>query len=160
MRSSDFSKLPLDPDVDVVSRPLHLRWQAIAIVFAGGFFGTAARDLLQKSFPHHDGGIPWATFGINVGGGLILGLLLEGLLRAGPDDGWRRRLRLLAGTGFCGAFTTYSSLASDTNSLLLASHPTNAIVYSVGSVMIGIGSTWLGIRIASLLPAASQGEVA
>ncbi|TWE11261.1 fluoride efflux transporter FluC [Rudaeicoccus suwonensis] len=160
MRSRDFSKLPLDPDVDVVSRPLHLRWRAVAVVFVGGFFGTAARDLLQKAYPHHDGGIPWATFAINVGGGFILGLLLESLLRAGPDDGWRRRLRLLAGTGFCGAFTTYSSLASDTNTLLLASRPGNAIVYSVGSVAVGIVSTWCGIRIAALLPAASRGEVA
>ncbi len=38
----------------------------------------------------------------------MLGALLESLARRGPDEGRRRAIRLLVGTGGLGGFTTYS----------------------------------------------------
>ncbi|WP_265445431.1 fluoride efflux transporter FluC [Flexivirga meconopsidis] len=132
------------------ARPPHLRATALALVLVGGFCGTAARDLLQKAFPHNATGVPWATFGINLAGAFALGVLLEGLARTGGDPGRRRRLRLLAGTGFCGAFTTYSSLATDTVQLWEVGHRTTAgIAYAAGTVLAGLVCTWLGLMVAS-----------
>lgn len=51
------------------------------------------------------------TFAANVSGAFVLGATLETLTLLGPDGGWRRHARLFLGTGFCGAFTTYSALA-------------------------------------------------
>ena len=46
------------------SRPAHLRWQHLAVVFAGGTVGTAARQLLTLSVPPV-AGVAVATVGIN-----------------------------------------------------------------------------------------------
>ena len=71
----------------------------------------------ETLLPFEGAGWPWATFMINLAGAFILGALLEGLARSGGDTGWRQRVRLFAGTGFCGAFTTYSTLALEVSLL-------------------------------------------
>ncbi|WP_264074632.1 FluC/FEX family fluoride channel, partial [Mycolicibacter minnesotensis] len=60
-----------------------------------------------------------------------------GLTRLGDDSGWRRRARLCAGTGFCGAFTTYSTFALEIVLLGRHGHFGTAISYGVLSVVGG-----------------------
>lgn len=50
------------------------------------------------------------TFWINVSGSLILGVLTGLALYHGLDDD----VRVVAGTGFCGAYTTFSAFALET----------------------------------------------
>jgi CrcB protein len=140
-------ELPSDPDVAV--RPLHLRPSSLAWVFAGGVVGTALRYVVEELLPHDAAGWPWATFLINLCGAFVLGGLLEGLARLGDDSGWRQRARLCAGTGGCGAFTTYSTLALEAVSLERHGHVGTAIGYGVVSVVGGIGTAWLGIVVAA-----------
>jgi fluoride exporter len=54
--------------------------------------------------------LPLATLLINLAGAFLLGVLLERLGRARGEPQRRRLVRLLAGTGFLGGFTTYSAL--------------------------------------------------
>ena len=146
--------LPLDPDLDAAEsasgapRPIHLRPSALLLVFAGGTLGTAAREALSLAFPPVDG-IPYAIFAINITGTFLLGLLLESLVRRGPDHGGRRRVRLLLGTGAMGGFTTYSALAADTARLIGSGSPAPGLAYGVGTVLIGAVATWAGIAIAA-----------
>lgn len=126
---------------------VHLRWRSVGVVFAGGALGTAARVGLSRLVPPL-GAVPVATLLINVAGAFVLGLLLERLARAGPDDGWRRDLRLGVGTGVLGGFTTYSALATDTASLLSAGHPAPAVAYAVGTLVFGLLAAAAGIRCA------------
>ena len=79
-------------------------------VFFGGLLGAPARYLVEEALGD-GGGFPLATFVVNVVGALALGLLLESLVLAGAETSMRRRVRLGLGTGFLGAFTTYSSFA-------------------------------------------------
>jgi fluoride ion exporter CrcB/FEX len=72
-------------------------------------------------------GVPIATFGINVIGAFLLGVLLEFLADRSPDIGWSRRMRLAVGTGGLGGFTTYSALATGTV-ILATSHPGRALL--------------------------------
>lgn len=102
------------------NRAIHRRPLAVALVVAGGVPGAAAREALNQALPATRTGFPAGTFLINLSGAFVLGLLLEALVRSGPDSGWRRQVRLLGGTGFCGAFTTYSTLAVE--SVQLARH--------------------------------------
>lgn len=132
-----------------VDTPLHLRVGAVVLVGVGGLFGAPLRYQLGVWFPHAAGGWPVATFVINIAGAFALGWLLEGLTRLGPDDGWRRRARLGAGTGFLGAFTTYSTLAVDTGLLLRAHHWSTATTYAVGTVLAGLVATTTGIAAGS-----------
>jgi len=124
--------------------PVHLRWQYLALVFAGGTVGTAARELLAITVPPV-AGVAVVIMGINLVGAFLLGLLLETLARRGPDDGRRRTLRLLLGTGVLGGFTTYSALATDTSLLLAENRLGTALLYALGTLLVGAFTAWAGI---------------
>ncbi|WP_067652104.1 fluoride efflux transporter FluC [Nocardia harenae] len=125
--------------------------RSLLLVGAGGLAGAALRYRLGVWFPHRAGGWPGATFAVNVTGAFLLGLLLEALVRMGPDTGARQRVRLTVGTGFLGAFTTYSTLAVDTDLLLRAGHPGTAAAYAVGTVLAGGLASTAGIALGALL---------
>jgi CrcB protein len=142
--SDPHPELPLDPDA-FPSPAWHRQPLALGLVALGGFAGTLARYGLARAEPTHARAWPWATFVANVVGAFVLGLLLEALARRGLDDGWRLRTRLLAGTGFCGAFTTYSALAVETDLLVRDHRPGLACGYFAATVVVGLGATVLGL---------------
>ncbi|GAA2749320.1 fluoride efflux transporter FluC [Amnibacterium kyonggiense] len=120
----------------------------IAVVAAGGAVGTAAREGLALVVPPL-GRVPLAILLINVVGAFVLGALLEALVRRGPDEGRRRLVRLAVGTGFCGGFTTFSTLAVATAELLRAGATGVALGYAVGSVVLGAVAAWTGVLVGS-----------
>lgn len=144
-------KLPLDPDSErfQIDPPFHTDGAHIAIVFLGAFFGTLARYEIGVLIPIAKNGFPIATLLINVSGAFLLGLLIQALLHHGKDAGYRRILRLTLGTGFLGAFTTYSSLATSVALLARNGKFTTAISYAVISVILGICAGAFGIRLAT-----------
>lgn len=125
------------------TKPVHVRWQYLLLVFIGGTVGTALRESVLLLMP--SGGFQFTTMGINVTGAFVLGALLETLLRRGPDAGRRRGARVLVGTGVLGGFTTYSALATDTSVLLADGRAGAAILYAGGTLIVGAIATWLGI---------------
>lgn len=141
------------------TRPVHLRLPYLCLVVGGGTIGTAAREGLTLAFPPA-GGIPYATFAINVSGAFLLGLLLDALVRMGPDDGLRRRIRVMVGTGFMGGFTTYSALAVTTAGLLGEGGVGISIAYGLGTVLIGGAATGAGITTATVLHGRSRARSA
>ncbi len=157
---NDHAELPDDPDQPITGpfghgghRPLHLTPSALGLVAAGGMAGTAARYAVSVVIPSRSGW-PLATLAVNLVGAFVLGLLLEALSRRGTEDGpggaARRRVRLVAGTGFCGAFTTYSALAVDLDLLLRGGRPGTALAYAAVTVLVGFVlccvGIWLGGR--------------
>ncbi len=130
--------------------PLHLRPRPILLVFAGGALGTAVRYLLTLSVPSV-GGVPLITLLINVTGAFVLGWLLQSLALRGPDEGRRRDVRLFAGTGILGGYTTYSSLAVDTDGLIAAQSVGLSILYAAATIVIGALASVAGIAVASTI---------
>lgn len=126
-------------------RPPHLRARSLGLVFVGGAAGTAARSGLSGAAPQLPG-VPIAVLVINVVGAFLLGLLLDRLLRPGPDDVRRRDLRLLLGTGVLGGFTTYSALATDTAVLLAGGQVAAAAAYASGTLLLGLAAALAGLR--------------
>lgn len=63
---------------------------------------------------------------------------------------------MLLGTGFCGGFTAYSSLATDTAVLLDKSRVDLAVLYVLLTVVVGAIATFLGIVVAAKLNAQKQ----
>jgi CrcB protein len=129
-------------------RPMHLRGRYLALVAVGGLVGTASREGLSLAVPAVDG-VPVIIMVINVVGAFALGALLESLVRRGADEGRRRTIRLLLGTGVLGGFTTYSALATATSVLLASGRTGAAILYALATLLLGAGATLAGIAIAS-----------
>lgn len=145
-----FPGLPVDPDLSAPRpRPAHLRPSLVALVLLGGLIGAPLRYAISQSWPAPALGFPWSTFTINVAGAAALGALLEGLARSGPDTGRRRAVRLLAGTGLLGAFTTYSTLSVETDLLVRAHADARAALYAVSSVAAGLLASLVGIVVAA-----------
>lgn len=140
----------VDPDLDeVAGRAVHLRLSSALLVGLGGTLGTGSRYLLTEVLPHPYQ-LPLAVFMINVVGAFLLGLLIERLATGKPEQGTRRRIRLMAGTGFLGGFTTYSALAMDSVSLLHAHRPAVGLAYALGTVLLGAAASGLGVGTARL----------
>ena len=72
----------------------------------------------------------WATLAVNVIGAFILGVAVT-------------RSPRFVGTGFCGALTTFSTLQVQ----LLHLRPAQAVLYAVGSVVLGYAAVDLGRRV-------------
>ncbi|MGR0159351.1 fluoride efflux transporter FluC [Paenarthrobacter nitroguajacolicus] len=123
---------------------IHLHWGFIGIVAVGGMFGALARYGLGLVIPA-PAAWPLPTLIINLSGALALGALLEGLSRRGPDVGNRRVLRLALGTGFLGAYTTYSTLAVDAVHLFTTDKAPAALWYLLASFLGGAAATTAGI---------------
>jgi fluoride exporter len=136
---------------------MHLHWRYVGLVALGGTFGTAARYLLTQTLPSWHS-VPVATLVVNVVGAFALGVLLAALSRRGRDVGLRRTIRLLIGTGFLGGFTTYSSLAVETDALLSSGQGQLALAYALGTIVIGGLAATSGILVASGRRAAGSGR--
>lgn len=127
--------------------PPYRRPGYLAVVAAGAAVGVELRFLITSAVVPVLSQ-PAITLVINVVGSLVLGLLLEALALHGPDRGVRRTLRLLVGTGFCGGFTTYSTLGVDAATFIADGRWTVAILYGLGSIVPGVVAAAAGVRLA------------
>lgn len=134
------------------ARPAYLRAASIGLVVIGGAFGAAGREGVSLAVPDIDQ-MPVAIPIVNIVGAFLLGYLYEAVARRLPGDPRGPRLKLLLGTGFCGGFTTYSSLATDTALLLDKSRADLAVVYVLVTVLVGALATFTGIVVATRLNA-------
>ena len=82
------------------------------------------------------GAAPWTVVAINVAGSFALGLLAG----AGASE----ETRAIAGIGFLGGFTTFSTFSLDVFADLEAGRPGRALVYILLSVGLGIGAAAAG----------------
>lgn len=110
----------------------------LLLVMAGGTAGTAARLAVGLWMPDA-GGLPLATFAVNVVGALLIGILAARI--PGSTD-----LRVLLGTGILGGFTTYSAFMTGTVALL-SDAPLLAALYAATSLVLGLAAAALGLRI-------------
>jgi CrcB protein len=140
------------PDV----RPPHRDLRLLALVAAGGALGSCLRYGVGLALPHDGGGWPWSTFAVNVVGAFLLGWLLEALGRRGPETLRQRRLRLFAGTGVLGGFTTYSSLVLDVTEVGDGSSWVHAAAYAGTTLLLGTLAAVLGMWLASRGPRRGQ----
>ena len=144
-------ELPLDPDAlqpGVYKWPPHFMPGLQLTVLFGGCFGTLARYEIENWLPAPADSLPYGTLLINLLGAFLLGALLESLARRGADKGRRQLIRLGVGTGFMGAFTTYSTLAVEVSLLANHGHELSGLLYAALSVVGGLVCCAAGIHLA------------
>jgi CrcB protein len=115
--------------------------------------GATARYALAVWITVPAGGFPWATFWTNVSGSLVLGFLLIVLVERFPPAYYARAF---AGTGFLGAYTTFSTFSVETDVLLKDGHVPMGLAYVVASLVVGIAVAWLGVTLGRLVPLARK----
>jgi len=119
-------------------------WVAFMIAAAGG---AIARYTLDTLISHRvQGAFPWGTFVINVCGSLILGVLTGLTLYHGLGS----HPRVVLGTGFCGAFTTFSTFTFETIRLAEEGATTEAALNLSGTLLAGAAAAALGLALAVL----------
>lgn len=112
----------------------------------GGFLGAVARYLCTRLPLESGNGFPIVTLLVNVLGAFVIGLIAAG---ASKHAGWDPRLVLLLKTGVCGGFTTFSTFALETTSLLQSGKPWTAVAYIGLSVLLSVGAVLLAERLAA-----------
>lgn len=118
----------------------------VGLVALGGAVGTGARHLVNGAVVAQDGW-PIATFGVNVLGAFVLGLVLQLLVPSGESAESTRtqRLRLGLGTGLLGGFTTFSSVAIELERMLAAGALAVAATYALATLVCGIAAAAVGV---------------
>jgi len=115
-------------------------WFSVAVVF-GGF----ARYLLGTAvYRKFGGGFPTGTLLVNLSGCLLIGFfnsLAQDKLLLGPEE------RLWLMTGFCGAYTTFSTFILETSNLFRDGESSWALLNIALSLLLGLAvfrvGTWL-----------------
>jgi CrcB protein len=106
--------------------------------------GALARVGVSRSFPTATAGWPWATFAINIGGAFLLGYFATRLQERLPQSTYRRPL---LGTGFCGAFTTFSTVQVEALEMLDDDRYGLALGYAAASIAAGLLAMWVATAV-------------
>jgi CrcB protein len=117
-------------------------WVAVA-----GALGALARfgvhGLVQSRAASQ---FPCGTVVVNLTGSFVLGLLVGLVTYHGLDAD----VRTVVGTGFIGAYTTFSSFSYETLGLFEDGATSAALVNALGSVVAGLGAATAGFALAGL----------
>jgi len=114
----------------------------ILLVGAGGFLGSVARYLVALWMAPITAVFPFATLTVNLLGSFLIGFISELALSTSLISPSTRIFLL---TGFCGAFTTFSSYMIEHGTLLRDGEHLYAALYLFGSLIGGFIALYLGI---------------
>lgn len=116
-------------------------------VALGGALGAMARFALNV-FLQRDVAFPWGTLSANLLGCLIMGVIAQLIVQTAwfndagivPDQ-----YRLLFAVGFCGSFTTLSTLILELNTMLQRNEVFYSFSYLVTSLVGGFACFYVGV---------------
>lgn len=122
--------------------PAARQWPVLAVISVGGALGALARYGLGQAIPAPPGGFPAATFGINVLGCALIGVLMAAVTELSAPH---RLLRPFLGVGVLGGFTTFSTFAAETLGLLRSGAVVPGLLYLIGTPPAALAAVLLGV---------------
>ena len=116
----------------------------LLLVMAGGAVGAGGRHLFGRwTLSAFGPGYPYGTLGVNLIGGLLMGVLVGALLRVEAGE----QARLLLGVGVLGGFTTFSAFSLDVAVMIERGALAGAAGYVTLSVAGSILALFAGLSI-------------
>ena len=117
----------------------------LALVAVAGALGALGRyavhALVQSRVTTR---FPWGTVVVNLTGSFVLGVVVGLVTYQGLDAD----VRTVVGTGFIGAYTTFSSFQYDTFGLVEGGAGRAALANAFGSVLVGVLAAAAGFALA------------
>jgi CrcB protein len=143
---------------EVTSAPSERPALRVVAIAAGGALGTLARYGVGRALITPALGFPWSTLMVNVVGSLLLGLVVTLVVERWSPT---RFVRPFAAIGFCGGFTTFSTLMVELSQLGQHGRIATAAVYLVASVVSGLLAVVVGMALARghLVATVSPGSI-
>lgn len=136
----------VDPDVDLHVPGQRREWNrhrlVLPVIAFGGMLGASARYAAAEAWPTRTDAMPWTTLTVNAVGCLSIGVLMVLIIEVG---GAHPLLRPFAGVGVLGGFTTFSTYAVDTSSLIQAGRPGLALGYWAGTLLLALLAVVAGV---------------
>ena len=119
------------------------------LVMIGGAAGAGLRwEFGRLALARLGPGFPWGTLGVNLTGGLLMGLVAGAMSGGSHAD---RPLWLLLGVGLLGGFTTFSAFSLDLFAMLERGRLGTASIYvavsGAGSILL-LAAGWWTARVA------------
>ena len=111
-------------------------------IFIGGGAGSVLRHLLSSRIGAH-----WGIMTVNILGAFCIGILFEWL---GRKTDLRPEWRAFLMTGLLGGFTTFSTYMLDFGLLLNNNRSLEAVLYMLGSLVLGAGALFAGMTLGRL----------
>ncbi|MEQ8716529.1 MAG: CrcB family protein [Acidimicrobiales bacterium] len=125
------------------------RSTAPAWIALGGLAGAGTRWVIVEAAP--DSEMPWAVLAVNLAGSLLLGAVIAAWVARPTGEG--PHLRLAVTTGFCGALTTFSTLAVDLADRIRSDEWGTALIWGLGSIAAGVAAAIVGAAATRAVPA-------
>lgn len=120
----------------------------ILLIFVGGGLGSVCRYLISEIVFFKKFNFPYPTLVTNLIGCLLIGLALGWSIKNSNTDS---SFVIMFTIGFCGGFTTFSSFSQESLVLINNSHYNYLFFYVLSSVLIGILSVFIGLKISKYL---------
>ncbi|MFL0266700.1 fluoride efflux transporter CrcB [Candidatus Clostridium radicumherbarum] len=115
----------------------------------GGILGAILRYYIKNiQLYHYNGAFPLNTFIINITGSFLLAFILTAALLI---KGFDSDIKLGIGTGFIGAYTTFSTMCKETALLITSGYFVSAACYILLSIILGLGAAYLGTAVARIV---------
>jgi CrcB protein len=123
--------------------------ETFLIIGLGAVLGANLRYLVTNwASEQYGSAFPWGTLIINLTGSLLLGVFLGW---AGNRAALDPRIRLLIATGFFGAYTTFSTYATDSVSLAQSDNWIGALGNVFGTNALCLVGALVGLAVGSRL---------
>ena len=129
-------------------------WTMSLLVGLGGFAGSVARFGLSVMSQRFPSAWPLGTLAANILGCFLIGTITE---LSAVDDTISPEVRLALATGFCGGFTTLSSLIYETAEMLRASENLHATLYVSGTFLLSMVAFVAGLMAARVVTRMGRG---
>lgn len=130
-------------------------WGISLLVGLGGFAGSVARYGLSVASQRLSIEWPLGTLAANVLGCLAIGIL-TGLSARGETVS--PEVRLALATGFCGGFTTMSSMVYETAEMIRASEYLHATLYAAGTFLLSMAAFVAGVMAVRIIAKIGGGQ--